>query len=163
MNQSTCRPWLPLNLFRAFLLWAWIAANVEAAPTVFHWGDSSYGQRNLPAGLEPFVRISAGSYHTLGLRPDGTVAAWGYDSVGQIDVPAGLDAIAAIRAASFHSLALRTNGTVVAWGDGVTVPLTLSNVVSVSGGWGHDVALLKNGSLVVWGGNGSGQMSVPSD
>jgi hypothetical protein len=35
--------------------------------TVVAWGDDSYGQTNVPAGLSSVVAIAAGTYHSLAL------------------------------------------------------------------------------------------------
>ena len=58
--------------------------------TVVVWGDNTYGQTNVPAGLSNVVAIAAGFYHCLALRNDGTVTAWGNNTYGQTNVPAGL-------------------------------------------------------------------------
>src|ERR1035437_9763592 len=59
----------------------------------------------IPPGLTNVVAISAGAYHSLALKSDGTVVAWGLDTYGQIDVPAGLTGVTAIAAGGDHSLA----------------------------------------------------------
>jgi len=69
-------------------------------------GDDSKHQIEVPAGLTGIVAISAGGYHSLALRRDGTVFAWGYDEQGEIDVPARLSGVRAISAGWFHSLEL---------------------------------------------------------
>jgi len=43
--------------------------------------------RDPSAGLAGVVAISAGSYHSLALRSDGTVVAWGVDSDGLTRIP----------------------------------------------------------------------------
>jgi len=82
--------------------------------TVVTWGDNSYGQRNVPAGLSNVVAIasggSEGANHCLALRGDGTVVAWGWDAYGQTNVPAGLSNVVAISAGGGHSLALVGDG-----------------------------------------------------
>lgn len=73
------------------------------------------------------VQISAGRWHTLALKKDGTVWAWGYNFYGQLgdgttahrDTPVqveNLENITSISAGSSHSLALKSDGTVWAWG-----------------------------------------------
>ncbi len=89
------------------------------------------------SGPSDFTQISSGSYHTLGLRADGTVMAWGENNLGElglgestgpetcgsyacskvpVQVP-GLTGVVAVAAGDYHSLALRSDGTVWAWGD----------------------------------------------
>src|SRR5207249_9831732 len=45
------------------------------------------GQATPPMGT--FTQVSAGAWHTCGLRPDGTVACWGNNTQGQATPPAG--------------------------------------------------------------------------
>ena len=91
------------------------------------------------------VAISAGEYHNLALKSDGTVVAWGDNADGETTVPAGLTNVIAISGGGFHSLALTSDGIVHAWGDNsanqTTVPLSLSNVVAIAGGGLHSLAL----------------------
>ena len=61
-------------------------------------------------------RLTAGSYHTVGLRSDGTVVAVGMNKHGQCDVGGWRD-IMAVAAGCVHSLGLKPDGTVVAVGD----------------------------------------------
>src|SRR5262249_3824303 len=84
--------------------------------TVAAWGDNTYGQVTVPAGLSGIAAISAGGYHTVALKSDGTVVAWGRNDEGQTGVPVGLTDIAAISAGGYHTVALRSDSTVLAWG-----------------------------------------------
>ena len=77
---------------------------------------TTYGQTNVPAGLSGVTAISAGGYHSLALKDDGTVVAWGGNYNGESTVPAGLSGVTAISGGGFHSLALKDDGTVVGWG-----------------------------------------------
>ena len=53
----------------------------QAKGTVRCWGSNLYGQSTQPSGV--FDSISAGEFHTCGLRQNGTVACWGDNSYGQ--------------------------------------------------------------------------------
>ena len=90
----------------------------------------------MPAGLSNVVAFSAGEYHVLALRSDGTVVGWGDNTYGQA-AGAG-PGITGISAGAYHSLALTTNGTVLAWGNNgygqTTVPSGLSNVIAIAAG-----------------------------
>ncbi len=125
--------------------------------TVWTWGDNSrselgltidsmtLGSSNRPTvvvatngvgTLSNVVAISAGNYHAVALKGDGTVLAWGYNLYGQLgegdyvsekSVPVqvvGLGSVSALAGAAGggsgnrnHTVALKTNGTVWAWGD----------------------------------------------
>ena len=48
-------------------------------------GDNKYGQCDV-SGWKDIVAISAGDYHTVGLKSDGTVVAVGRNEKGQCNV-----------------------------------------------------------------------------
>lgn len=70
------------------------------------WGNNSAGQCNVPAPNTGFIGISAGVYHSLALKSDGTIVAWGWNFWGQCDVPAPNADFVAIAAGGFHSLGI---------------------------------------------------------
>jgi alpha-tubulin suppressor-like RCC1 family protein len=91
--------------------------------TVVAWGDNTYGQCDVPEGLDHVRAISAGYWHNLAIKDDGTVVAWGGKSIeslvkdyDQFSVPPNLTDITAISAGELHNLALKQDGTIVAWG-----------------------------------------------
>jgi hypothetical protein len=73
---------------------------------VVAWGYNVVGQSTIPAGLTGVTAISAGGYHSLALKNDGTVVAWGWNLLGQSTVPAGLSGVTAIAAGGYHNLAI---------------------------------------------------------
>jgi hypothetical protein len=129
------------------------------------WGDDSYGQTNVPAGLTNAVAMTCGSYHSLALRNDGTVAGWGYDVFGQANAPAGLTNAVAVAAGFYHSLALKADGTVDGWGGNSSGQLNgisnLTGVVAIAAGAYHSLALESGGTVTAWGYNNAGQTNVP--
>jgi hypothetical protein len=118
---------------------------LKADDTLVAWGDNSYGQTNVQAGLGGVVALAAGDRHSLALKADGTVVAWGGNNAGQATVPAGLSGVVAIAGGDLHGLALKADGTVVAWGFDafaqVTVPTELAGVVAITAGGYHNLAL----------------------
>ena len=121
--------------------------------TVWAWGNNSYyGQcgdgttinRLTPvavAGLTNVVAISAGTYHSVALKLDGTVWTWGFNAYGilgngtagvlgnsasyvqvsstvPVQVP-GLTGIVEVAAGSSYVLARKNDGSVWAWGRNV--------------------------------------------
>ena len=61
------------------------------------------------------MAIAAGSFHTVGLKADGTVVAVGSNDKGQRNVSDWTD-IVAIAAGLRHTVGLKADGTVVAVG-----------------------------------------------
>jgi len=136
---------------------------------VVAWGNNDHLQLNVPLGLNDAIAISAGQYHNLALRANGTVVAWGENGDGQASVPAGLSNVVAISAGYMHNLALKKDGSVVAWGNnwygqGIA-PADLTNITAISAGYLHNIVLRSNGVAVAWGwdGSGNGQTTVPNN
>jgi len=66
-------------------------------------------------GIANHETVSAGIFHTVGLKSDGTVVAVGANDYGQCDVSGWTD-IVAVSAASHYTVGLMSDGTVVAVG-----------------------------------------------
>ncbi|MFH1110574.1 MAG: tail fiber domain-containing protein [Planctomycetota bacterium] len=127
------------------------------------WGWNDYGQTNVPAGR--YVVVSAGDFHGLAIRSDGTLAGWGCGGggdYGQCNVPAGT--FTAIAAGGAHSLAIRSDGTLIGWGANgagqINVPS--GTFTAIAAGFAHSLAIRSDGTLIGWGANGAGQINVPS-
>ncbi|MDB6123182.1 MAG: Conserved repeat domain protein [Pedosphaera sp.] len=160
------------KLFHGFAISAvWVLAltQIEASPlhgTVVAWGDNSYAQTNVPAGLVEVQTISAGQYHNLALKNDGTVISWGDNTYGQATVPPNLSNVIAVAAGYKHSLVLKTNGTIVGWGNNnngqLSFPASLTNITAISAGNLHSLALKSDGTISACGYNGFGQASPPA-
>lgn len=153
-------------LATSFLCFSASIARSQAPGDVVAWGDNTYGQTTVPAGLANQARVCAGAGHTLSLGLDGVVVAWGRNNYGQATVPAGQGACTAIAAGAFHSLALRVDGTVSAWGrnnyNQATPPVDLVGVAQIAAGGYHNLALLSDGSVRAFGYDFYGQSSVPA-
>ena len=139
---------------------------LQKGGTVIGWGDNTYGQSAIPAGLSGVIAISAGGDIGSALKSDGTVIVWGNNPNGQTTVPAGLSGVTAIAAGYWHSiLALKNDGTVVGWGnndDGqTTIPSGLSGVTAISAGENFSLALKNDGTVVGWGGNNHEETTIP--
>ena len=108
--------------------------------------------------------LSAGCFHTVGLKSDGTVIAAGDNDDGQCNVSAWAD-IVAICTGDWHTVGLKSNGTVVATGnneDGQCEVSTWSDIVAISAGYYHTVGLKSDGTVVATGDNNDGQCAVSS-
>src|SRR5437773_2153269 len=73
-----------------------LASPAVAAPipgTLVAWGDQAFPY----LGPETrFAKVAAGYFHSLALKPDGTVIAWGSNDSGRSTVPEGLRSVVAI-------------------------------------------------------------------
>ena len=108
------------------------------------------------------VSISAGQYHTLGIRGDGSVVACGMNMEGQCDVT-GWTEIVAIAAGYRHTVGAKSDGTAIACGlndNGQCNVDSWRDIVSVSAGTLHTVGLKKNGTAIAVGYNPEGACNV---
>jgi hypothetical protein len=135
------------------------------------WGDNSFGENNAPPAATNTLAISAGTYHNLSLRDDGTIIGWGdyfvsYTNYGPVTIPAGLTNPVSVSASSDFDLALRADGSVVGWGiddsGQLDVPAGLSNAVAIAAGQDFSLALRADGTVAAWGDGVNGQTNVPA-
>ncbi len=131
-----------------------------------------------------WASISAGGYHNLAIKTDGTLWVSGVNANGQLGDGTTADKFNAVKigsgnnwvmvsAGSFHSLAIKSDGTLWGWGsnangqigDGTVIdknaPVqigTATNWAIVSAGGNHSLALKTDGSLWGWGLNSYGQV-----
>jgi alpha-tubulin suppressor-like RCC1 family protein len=123
--------------------------------TVWSWGYNYYGQlgdgtvteKSTPVqvtvsadvSLTDVIAISAGRYHTIALKDDGTVWSWGDNIYGQLG-----------------------NGTTAQRNTPVQVMASpgvgLTDVIAISARYDHTIALKDNGTVWSWGYNGTGQL-----
>jgi alpha-tubulin suppressor-like RCC1 family protein len=170
----------------------------KALENTWAWGNNNNGRlgdntataRSSPVsvvgGFTDWIQVSAGRYHSLGVRTNGTAWAWGYNTDGQlgdntatsklspVSVVGGFTNWIQVSAARYHSLGLRVNGTAWAWGAntfgrlGDNTTTTRSSPVSVVGGFtdwiqvsagnAHSLGLRANGTAWAWGLNTNGRL-----
>lgn len=124
----------------------------------------SAGKKNYGSGWNNIVSISAGPYHVVGLRADGTVVQEGSceswdqntDSWGRI---------VAISAGTCHTLGLRADGSVVAVGSETNQKGQCDvngwyDIVAISAGMYHSIGLRSDGTIVAVGSNGYDQCDI---
>ena len=106
--------------------------------------------------------VSAGNFHTIALKMDGTVVATGENEDGQCDVSGWTD-IVSVSAGRYHTVGLKADGTVVATGeneDGQCDVSGWTDIVGVSVGYQHTIGLKANGTVIATGKNEQGQCDV---
>ena len=108
--------------------------------------------------------VAAGSYHTVGLKTNGTVIAVGDNGHGQCNVDSWTDIIA-VSAGLYHTIGLKADGTVVAVGDnqyGQCDVDSWKDIIEISASTYCTVGLKNNGTVVATGYNEYGQCNVGS-
>ena len=147
---------------------------MKADGTVACWGsnldilDNLVGQATPPDGT--FVSVSAGTYHTCGVKTDGIVVCWGSDDEGQATPPGGT--FVSVSSGSSHSCGVKTDGTVVCWGsnkygqstgavDPPVSPGSTEAFILVSAGLGHSCGVRTEGTVACWGDDSLGQSTSP--
>ena len=188
--------------------WASVAAGfyhtvgVKTDGSLYTWGyngygqlgDGSYSQKTSPTAITSagtgWVSVSAGYYHTAGVKSDGTLWAWGYNNSGQLgdgtattyrNAPYQINSDGkwvAVAAGHYHTLGLKADGMLWTWGqndwgqlgDGTAVnrnaPQKLlwrgNKWAAVAGGVGHTAGITGDGTLWAWGRNDFGQIGDKS-
>jgi hypothetical protein len=112
-----------------------------------------YGQARPPLGK--FIAVTAGGFHTCGLRENLTAECWGR----QDQPPEGK--YTAISAGNWHTCALRFDGGVTCWGMSKGVVVPPGPFVAISSGGSHACGLRPDGTAVCWGDNSEGQAAPP--
>ncbi|WP_250255376.1 T9SS type A sorting domain-containing protein [Chryseobacterium sp. Marseille-Q3244] len=160
----------------------WVASNCVAGQ--FNWIPA--GSFNTLPTTETgcWESVSAGNYHSVGLKTDGTLWTWGKNGAGQLgdgttntritpkQIGTGNNWMK-IAAGYAHTVAIKKDGTLWSWGynsagqigDGTTadkmIPTqigTATDWADISTGDGYTFAIKSNGTLWAWGLNTSGQL-----
>jgi len=96
------------------------------------------------------VAAGANSWHTVGLKSDGTVVAVGDNENGQCNVGNWTNIIQ-VAAGTWHTVGLKSNRTVVATGCNIPYVCDVSdwtNIVQVAAGYYYAVGLMTDGTVV---------------
>ena len=129
---------------------------------------ASLGLEDCGLGNEGFASISAGLYHTCGLKRDGSVACWGANVDGQATPPAGeFDSVSAggsTISRRYHTCGLKSDGSVACWGSNSLGQATppAGEFTSINAGYEHNCGVKRDGSIACWGSNSAGQATPPA-
>jgi alpha-tubulin suppressor-like RCC1 family protein len=167
--------------------------------TLWSWGRNTEGQLGLGnvagvysspkqvGALTNWLNITAGYFHTLATKTDGTLWSWGngasygqlglgnitdYSSPKQVGL---LTTWLTIAAGGYHTLATKTDGTLWSWGQNTYGQLGLGNTTNysspkqvgalttwatIAGGKLHSLTTKTDGTLWSWGINANGQLGL---
>ena len=137
----------------------------EAAIAFYNLGDNGDArQRAFDLWGEITQRdvVSAGGWHVVLIRSDGSPVARGFDGMGESDVSDWEDA-AAVSAGLQHTVFLKTDGTVAARGmnkDDQCEVFAWKDMAAIDAGMYHTVGLKMDGSVVAVGNNQDGRCDV---
>lgn len=133
-----------------FAGWTGACTNLTGTCTVTMSQERSVTATFNPTVAGGFSQVSAGAYHTCGLRPTGEVTCWGLNTSDQTNAPAG--AFTQISAGAAHTCALTSAGVARCWGlDGRTTPPAGAVFSQISAGDNHTCGLHDDGTVSCWG------------
>lgn len=111
----------------------------------------------------PMTQVSAGRFHTCGIKMDGTAVCWGFNGYGQSSPPPG-GTFKQVSAGGAHTCGIRTDDSLVCWGSdyhGQASP-PAGTFKQVSAGYLHTCAVKTDGNVACWGDDAHGQSSPPA-
>lgn len=106
--------------------------------------------------------ISAGAFHAVGLKSDGTVVAAGDTYLGKCQVHSWTE-IVNVAGSSRHTIGLKADGTVLATGSNEYGQCNVSSwtdIVTIAGGGRHSIGIKSDGTVVAVGYNWDGRCNV---
>ena len=174
--------------------------------TIWGWGHNGYGQlgdgtsgpqanRYTPRQIgteSDWLFITAGYWHTVGLKSIGIIWVWGRNNDGQLGDGTKTDRVTpkqidtdsdwvSLAAGEYHTIGLKSAGTIWTWGYNLygqlglgdfgngterTTPTligTESDWFSVDAGNNHTIGLKSTGTIWAWGYNFFGQLGDGSE
>jgi alpha-tubulin suppressor-like RCC1 family protein len=142
--------------------------------------------------FEDWANVSAGGFHTCGVRKNGKLYCWGNDDAGQVgDGDADPGAVTAplrigtfedwanVSAGGFHTCGVRKNGKLYCWGNDENGQVgdgeagspalaprrigTFEDWARATAGWEHACGIRHGGKLYCWGKDDDGQVGDGDD
>jgi hypothetical protein len=193
----------PVSVVGGFTDWISASAGnnhslgVRANGSIWAWGRNSFGRLgdntitsqsspvSVVGGFTDWISASAGGYHSLGVRANGSLWAWGSNANGRlgdntltsrsspVSVVGGFTNWISASAGDIHNLGVRANGSLWAWGYNVgqlgdntitdrSSPVSVrggfTDWISASAGGFHSLGVRANGTLWAWGSNSFGRL-----
>lgn len=95
--------------------------------------------------------VSAGGYHTCGVKTDNSAVCWGYNAYGQATVPTG--SFLSVSAGWSHTCGVKSDNSVVCWGDNTYKQSTPPTGIFISIGSGNvfSCGIRQNRTETCWG------------
>ena len=170
-----------------------LAAQHQGGPAASHSRTVGTGQHMAIGRIgpgAPWAHVAVGSYHTCGIRTDGTLWCWGFNDFGELGLGSHINqdrpqqvttpaagGWASVTAGIYYTCATRTDGTAWCWGFNDFGELGLGNESSqdlprqvtapARGGWtsvsasgDETCATRTGGTLWCWGYNFYGQLGL---
>ena len=148
------------------------------------WATGRTPSYSTSGSFQGVGQISAGFYHTLFIKPDGSLSSFGRNNYGQLgngtttdqsgQGPVSSGSYVSIAGGQYHSVAIKNDATVWTWGynssgqlgngtnNGSLLPVQIfgitGNARSVAAGASHTVALTSSGNVWTWGYNADGEL-----
>ena len=184
--------------------WAQISAGkkhtvaIKADGSLWAWGSSKYGQlgdadvmgywSEIPLRIgqdNDWESISAGEYHTMAIKADGSLWAWGSNATDQLGTNSGLSLSevpvqvgkdldwASVAAGTAHTLAIKKDGSLWGWGSNMngeiaadywTYKYSVPMRIGMETDWeiiranSHSMGVKTDGSMWTWGYNWYGEL-----
>lgn len=169
------------NLLPNTTYYWWVTANCVTSQSTWVPGGAF---TTLPNQTGCWKTVSAGIFHSLGIKTDGTLWAWGKNNDNQLGDGTNINRNNPVQigtatdwkkvfASEKYSVAIKTDGSLWAWGnnlfgylgDGTTTNRTIPTKIGTATDWediavgeGHNLGLKSNGSLWAWGINLDGEL-----
>jgi alpha-tubulin suppressor-like RCC1 family protein len=196
-DNSTVDKSSPVSVVGGFTDWCQVSAGVAHSlgvrenGTAWAWGYNGQGRLgdgttvsklspvSVVGGFADWCQVSAGRFHSLGVRTGGTAWAWGFNGQGRlgnnstinrsspVSVVGGFTDWCQVSAGNAHSVAVRQNGTLWGWGyngagrlgnnstinraSPVSVVGGFADWCQVSAGFQHSLAVRTNSTAWAWG------------
>ena len=204
-NLSTTSTSSPVSVSGDFSDWVQVAmgnghtVGLRVNGTVWAWGAGTFGRtgdgfnnnnsspRSVSGNFSDWIQISAGAFHSVGLRVNGQAWSWGYNGTGSlgdgtalnraspVSVVGGFTDWVQVASGGNSSAGIRSNGQAWTWGVNAsgalgdnTITASRLSPVSVVGGFTDWVqisvgtngmsAIRANGQAWCWGRNNFGQL-----